>query len=205
MSLTLGYIGDSIWIFATGYATRTIPAIMALRLAQMGSLQTVSISNSAESGTKTADWLPATGRYQTAVAAFASASVTHVNIMLGANDASASVAAVDYGDNLDSITSDLVSNGYTVILHYPPARHDDEGYNTFLSAYQAEIDALVNGTTILQGDVLAYDWFLAHNQTDDGVHPDDDGCDSLANMQAWAIVDVLNANDIHDLMSLSVE
>lgn len=186
--LKLGFIGDSIWDLDLSYGGIDIPALIALRLAQTGEIRTVAILNAAESGTKTGDWVPSGGRYQAAKVNFTSLGVKYVPIMLGANDASASVSASDYGDNIGLITADLVSDGRIPILFYPPARSDSGGsFNALLVAYQAEIDALVNGVNILQGDMLAWDWFNAHDQTTDGVHPSEQGADSLAAMQTWAI------------------
>jgi lysophospholipase L1-like esterase len=55
------------------------------------------------------------------------------------------------------------------------------------------IDEVVNGTTILQGDRMAYDYFGTRtSELSDGVHPSATGAQNLGMMWANAIDRALN-------------
>lgn len=187
-------IGDS--ITAGSY----LPAGAALPPSDMqGALtaiwggRTVALANAGISGTATADWLPGVGgRLAGAVSAGAALSppATIASIMLGANDANilggsfaggGPVSAATYGSNIAAICANLISNGYTVILHYPTYQAPGAFGGTWnqlstglTQAYQAQIQSLVNGTTIRLGDTTMYGWSMDNNANTayfiDGVH-----------------------------------
>ncbi len=175
----IGFIGDSITAnLPTDDSSELTPAdtcAMWLGLLSNGD-RDVTIVNEGIGGTKSADWTPSagTGYLSAAKADFASAGVTHVMIMLGANDAStlANVSAASYGSSLSAICNDLVGSGYKVVLHYPmyikPAALNafDEAAPGRLLSYQAQIDGLCNGISVLQGDRLAYRVFMQHAEPD---------------------------------------
>ncbi len=195
VDLVLGFLGDSIWALTNGYNTRDIPTIVGHLLTKTGAIRTVTIVNRAISGTSTSDWVPGGSgepKYTNALAAFVAAGVTHVVIMLGANDASSGNSDVTYDGNLKAIVttgaSALNNQGFKVILCYPIWRGDSAGYAAFLTSYQPKIDAIVNGVNVLRGDVLGYNWFLA-NQAElaDQIHCNAEGSESDAAMVAWAI------------------
>jgi lysophospholipase L1-like esterase len=116
--------------------------------------------------------------------------------MLGANDAAEHQSAATFGTNLDTICDNLIADGYTVILSYPiyiPAGANggatDAAAVDLAIAYRAQIDSLINGTTILRGDTIAWQHFLLNNdemQSDD-THPTAAGAVSLGGMWARAI------------------
>jgi len=128
--------------------------------------------------------------------AFQQAGVSVVSIMLGTNDASTGThtTAQDYHDKLLGIINSFLAPGtgiQKVILNYspyiqspPPAAWGSDA-DAELQAYQTQIDSLCNGTTILQGDKLAYKFFQQHPEQGDGVHPTPQGHQDLGRL--WAI------------------
>ncbi len=196
-TLRIGGVGDSVM---AGYslAAGQDPLTQAANyLQKMYTQKVVVASNQAISGTKTADWLSGTGNLIAAKASFAAASVTHILIQLGANDAATSnhVSAATYGSNLSNICTDLIGAGYTVVLNYPGyiaaganAGATDAQSLALTQAYQAQIDALVNGSTIRRGDTLAFAYFMDHlSELQTDFHPTVTGAASLGLMWARAV------------------
>lgn len=189
-SLVIGFIGDSISL-----DTYTIPAGTCTALSVDG--VTVTRANQAVTGTSTSDWGTSSTNYTTAIAAFAGAGVRIVSVMLGTNDARAAVrnSAATYRSQLQTMVNDLVRLGYIVVLHYSPyavpgsdAGDQDATANTLRIAYQAEIDAMINGSTILQGDTNAYNYFFNNgSHLSDGIHPDTSGQAEFAALWASAL------------------
>lgn len=201
--LVFGAIGDSILAGYLVTAGQEPPTLLVDRLAKLTKQRKVSLgSNSASAGSTTANWLIGSGSnlLAPAEAAFSSASVTDIVLMLGTNDARSSVSAATYGSNLSAICTHLLANVGTlarVWLCYPPWSTDTGTLTAaryqLLTDYQSQIDSLVNGTTIRQGDRLAMDYFAAHtSELSDGIHPSDTGAASLALLQANAIDNSLN-------------
>lgn len=173
---------------------------MQARLQSMYKQRAVTVVNQGVDGSSAQDWAANTGSiFSTAKTAFASAGCTHIMIMLGANDAADHRNAAQYLADLQTIigpgAGSLVTAGYTVIVNYPtyvPAGANggatDEAATENMRSYLAQIDSLVNGTTVLRGDTLAYQYFANHlseAQTDQ-THLLDAGNLSLANMWARA-------------------
>lgn len=197
-SISVGFIGDSITV-GNGLSAGQDPVSQAgILLAKTRTTKIVTVTNRGINGSKSGDWLSGGSNLTAAKTAMAAAGVTHVHIMLGANDAAAAnlVSAATYGANLANICADLVGAGYRVILSYPtyiPAGASG-GVTTSASvalakSYQAQIDALINGSTILRGDTLAWAYFqdtLSEYQSD-LTHPTAAGALSLATMWARAI------------------
>lgn len=184
--LVIGYIGDSI---TAGGAPTGVPTILKMLRKE----RQVSINNQGIGGTTTTDWIPAGSILGPAKTAFAGAGVTYVSIMLGTNDAKTLVAtsAATVASNISSICSNLIASGYKVILNQASAMVPgsfgewDEASPGRLQAYWAALVPLCNGTTILQGDNLAFQYFGEHPQElVDGVHPSSTGNQSFA--QLWA-------------------
>lgn len=180
-TLTVGFIGDSITANTPSGGSQSPPQATATGLSTAN--VTVTANNQGQGGATSADWLSAaSSHYLTdAKAAFAVAGVRLVHIMLGTNDCKTSVrtTAADYGANLQSLVNDLVSNGYICVVSYPPYVVPGSGSGAFdatsltlLKAYQDQINLLVNGRTVLQGDTASY-VFFANNTSDllDGIHP----------------------------------
>jgi len=128
--------------------------------------------------------------------AFKKAGVAVVSIMLGTNDARMDVntSPQDYHDKLLGIINSFLADGtgiQKVILNYSPYIQPSSstawgtGADAQLQAYQAQIDSLCNGSTILQGDQLAYRFFQQHPEQGDGVHPTPQGHQDLGKL--WAI------------------
>lgn len=201
-TLVIGCLGDSITKGTTGPAPASITATSRLQkqLQSMYTQKAVTVSNQGVDSKGAVDFAADTGSiFTTAKAAFASAGCTHVMIMLGTNDAAAHRSAAQFKADLQTIigpgAGSLVTAGYTVILNYPtyiPSGANggatDEAATENMRSYLAEIDSLVNGTTILRGDSLAYRYFVDHQdevQTDK-THLLDAGNISLAGMWARA-------------------
>lgn len=198
--LKLGFIGDS--LTEGGPASTHSVDVCVAKLQQLRKQRSVTGYNQGHSGSKTQDWLPSSGTgYLTAAkAAFAAAGVTHVPITLGTNNSwSGDPSTTTYLSHMTTITSNLVSSGYIVILNYPPFATPgaggiiSENSDEVMRQYQAAIDSLVNGTTILQGDKLAYEYFAQHqSELTDGIHCTDTGANSQGMMWAAAIDRALN-------------
>lgn len=198
-TLNLGFIGDSI-TYGYGLTAGQDPATQAgIVLAKTYKNRAVTVNNQGRSGTYTTDWMPGSSYLNTARTAFAAAGVTHVHLALGVNDATAAYSNLDaatYSSNLSAIIGVLVGDGYKVILPYPTFVADGRGglgsdisKITRLVSYFPVIDALINGTTVLRGDVMAYDYFMPTwtSEYADDVHPNATGAVSLGTMWARAI------------------
>jgi lysophospholipase L1-like esterase len=196
--LNLGFIGDSI---TAGYglsagqdpATQIVPILRKLYKDR-----TITATNKAVSGSKTSQWVTGQTNLTSAKTDFASAGVTHVHIMLGANDAASSnlVPAATYKSNLQNIIADLNGAGYKVILSYPtfiPAGANSGATTTasvaLARSYMAQIDSLIDNVNVLRGDVWAYNYFIGNlsEYQSDMTHPTAAGAISLATIWARAI------------------
>jgi lysophospholipase L1-like esterase len=225
-SFVPGFIGDSIYanVPHDGSSTLTPPDAIALWLGRtLNQDRVIRYSNQAIGGWQTADWLPTAPYLGPAITAFQAISVTHVMIMLGTNDASAlhGVSANTYSSNMAAICNAIIAAGMKVILNYPPYVKPGALQGAFnettldlLIQYQAKIDLLVNGTTILQGDKLAFrefakhaeptpeDWYIAPVSDvaapngDDWVHPNGRGVYALAELQAQKAMSILNPSTV---------
>ncbi len=186
-ALKAGFLGDS--IYANTPTSGVPPPDNFEILAQDwgGYHYDVTVSNQAIAGTSTGDWVSGSADLIAAKSAFASAGVTHVFILIGANDALASVSANTYSTQLASCVNDLVSAGYKVILDYPngaiTGSYATPTAQALIQAYQAKIDALVNGTTIYQGDHHLWNYSLLYQtfSETDGVHPSASGSQLIGN------------------------
>lgn len=196
--LKIGFIGDSI-TNGYGLSAGQDPAVQCgIILERTYRVKAVTVSEYGVNGSAANDWTSTAGgtNYTLAEAQFAAAGCTHVHVMLGANDAAEHQSAATFGTNLDTICDNLIADGYTVILSYPiyiPAGANggatDAAAVDLAIAYRSQIDSLINGTTILRGDTIAWQHFLLNNdemQSDD-THPTAAGAVSLGAMWARAI------------------
>lgn len=201
--LIIGLLGDSITKGTAGPAPAavTVSTRLQARLQSMYKQRAVTVVNQGVNGASAQEWAANTGSiFSTAKTAFASAGCTHIMVMLGSNDAADHRSAAQYLADMQTIigpgAGSLVTAGYTVIVNYPtyvPAGANsgatDETATEYLRSYLAQIDALVNGTTILRGDTLAYSYFVDHPSEvqADQTHLLDAGNLSLASMWARAV------------------
>jgi hypothetical protein len=176
----LGFIGDSRWANVPSDASSSlkVPDVVAQILGDvLGLDKKVTFSNQAIGGTTSGDWLPAGTILGPAVTAFNAIGVTDIPIDLGVNDAATlhNVPAATFGSNLSAICTYLLANVPTlqrIWLCYstyckPGALNAfGEAGVALLVAYQAQIDALVNGTTRRAGDKLAFRVFAKHAEID---------------------------------------
>jgi len=200
-TISLGFAGDSITGFlGTSGTYFDSPAQVTLKSLQRmtGGIRTVNMNSAvvqSVAGTKSADWVSGGTYLPSAKTAWAAQGVTVVQMMIGSNDCSAGVTPATFGANLASFCNDLVSSGYKVILHYSPYRttnsqtnYTTDQENALLLQYQAQIDSLCNGTTILQGDRSAFIYFASHTgDLTDGLHPAYTGVQFFG--QVWATAD----------------
>jgi hypothetical protein len=131
-----------------------------------------------------------------AISAFTASGVEIAHIMLGANDAENGVkfSTGVYKSNMENIIETLKDAGMKkIILSYPtyiviPSSIRDQESLALIIAYQEVIDELVDGETVLLGDVEAFDYFSGHqNELPDKVHPNGEGYQNLGKFRATAI------------------
>lgn len=214
--LNLGGLGDSITNQFGLSAGQGPLEQAAVQLRVMGGYRNVNVVNRGINGASTADWLSGSSNLNNAKTAFAAGSVTHVHIMLGANDAAAVNlrSAAAYKANLQNIITDLLGSGYKVILSYPtyiPAGANSNATTAasvaLAQAYQAEIDSLINNTTILRGDTNSFNAFMdnlvAWYQSD-MTHPNVGGAQSLGSMWSRAMQKAIYENDSPALTTRNV-
>ena len=204
--LKLGFIGDSISAYMpteidTSGGTVNPPIALKNMLSIISGSRNVTVVNVAVPGYTSARWLPATSDYINAKAAFTSAGVTHVFIMLGANDSKDSLAVTPatYLSNMTAIVNNLTSSGFKVILNastytLPGSFSNDfsETSTARIQQYAAQLPTLVNGTTVFLGDTKSYQYFATHqDELVDGVHPKIQGVHSLARLWLQASSSIL--------------
>ena len=206
ISLKLGFIGDSISIYtpteaSTSGGTINPPIALQNMLSIIAGSRSVSITNTAVAGMTTTNWIPSGSLYLNAKASFVSAGVTHVYIMLGANDSKDSVAAssATYLANMTAIVNDLTTSGFKVFLNAPTYTLPGSFSNDFseastarIQAYTAQLLTLVNSTNVYLGDMKSYQYFANHqSELVDGVHPEVQGVHSIARLWLQATASIL--------------
>lgn len=196
-ALQVGFVGDSITAGTT--VTTAPPAPCAAALTQ-GTL-TVSATNQGVSGATTTTWLPGTTNMNAAKAAFASAGVRLVNVMLGTNDSktTGALTQAQYRTNMQAICGELIGAGYIVAVSYPPYLSAitgvfDAGSPARVASYCAAIDSLVDNLHIFHGDMTAQAYYQANPSAlqADGVHPTQTGSDHLGAAWAAAVQGLVN-------------
>jgi len=196
--LVIGFIGDSI-TYGTGLsAGQSPPEQIVAILQKLYKHRTVTTVNQAHGGAKASDWVSGSSYLTTAKTAFASAGVTHVHVMLGANDAgpAALVSAATYKTQLQNIIADLNGAGYKVILSCCTFLTAGVSYGAgdvasvaLTLAYRDVVASLIDGVNVLRGDTLSFNYFINAQSEYQGdlVHPTAAGALSLAQMWARAI------------------
>lgn len=181
----LGVIGDS-------RQSTTVPGVIAQCLCARGyragavcrgvsGASLYSVSGGAVSWQPNTTQDPVNGQSGTtllsdALANFAAAGVTTLVIDLGANDADlGSNSAATFGTKLTILVNYLLSQSYTIYLVYPYQKGDTLGLtsNNLIPAYQSQISALVNGTTVKLADTSDYDLSVSRDIfgfSVDGLH-----------------------------------
>lgn len=126
-----------------------------------------------------------------ASAAGLSAGCTHAMSTLGVNDSFSTESTSEFQANLLGESNYLLSQGYTAVIHnYPTGfAYQGDGSLAKLQSLTANIDAIVNGTTILRGDTLMIEYLPDHAATEmqtsgTSVHPNEIGDRSIGD--AWA-------------------
>jgi lysophospholipase L1-like esterase len=172
----IAFLGDSITDGYGGSPRAADVAISALNTAGQPSVSSVAGYGGQQSG----NLLPGGALYISTVAQFVAAEVTTVSIMLGTNDAIASVSKATYKANMLAIANGLIADGFAKVVLNEPIWMS--GYETLLLSYQEALDEIVNGTTIVRGDTLAYAAFEANpGWLVDGIHPNTTGHAQLGN------------------------
>jgi hypothetical protein len=192
----VGGIGDSIMgRLATGNETAFTSMLSQLNCKFAGSKQFTGVDRSI-SGTTSGDWVSGGADLPTAVAAFISAGVTRVVLMLGTNDSAAGTATsqATYQANILSAVTYMFANIptlRTVHLFSSPFQALTSGNLSIqncarLVAYSAALATIANGTTVFYSAPLAsYNFFQKYpDQLSDGIHPGDQGVGSFGGL--WA-------------------
>lgn len=125
------------------------------------------------------------------------AGVTTAIVRLGANDAS--IAAATWGTRLSAIVTSLftrISTLQRVLLNYPTYGRPGGSYggasNARFQEFQAQIDGLVNGTTICLGDRKQWDASaVITGWRQDDIHPSDEGARQLAEADIVRLGEIL--------------
>jgi hypothetical protein len=193
--LSTGWLGDSV---TEGYLGGGITpgGVAADILARTGELYEVTSTIQAVGGSSAQDWANDTGGIlTTARAAFASANVSIIGILLGIGDIYNGRTAVQFAADMATLTGILTGDGYTLIVSHPIwwANGTPSQIADLETGFLPAINALANGTTIHLGDTLAWGWFAEHtNELQDGAHPTTpDGYTHLGQMWARAVDRVL--------------
>lgn len=193
----VGCIGDSI---TAGFGTSDDPcALLASDLTALLGVSYAS-SNHGVNGASSLDWISGTVSLNAAIAAFTTASVTVVSIMIGTNDAKTLTATpqATYQSNVLSTITALKAAGFNkIFLNYSPyivpGGQWDSNSDVLLVQYQTAINNLIanDPTHVFQGDTTAYSFFFANQSLlSDGVHPTSAGYHDLA--QLWANAEACN-------------
>jgi hypothetical protein len=180
-------LGDSISKNNLAFGTRTVAEVDRGMLGLMGGIRTVTLDNQAVGGALIVDFISTGVNYANWTAAVTSGCA--VTMQIGTNDCGAGLSGADYSTHMAEIAAAALALGAACFIpHYVPYRSDaSPTADGLLNDYNAAIDALVNGTTILHGDRLAYAWFHANiSELSDQVHPTNLGAEHLATMQATA-------------------
>ncbi|OJW76300.1 GDSL-type esterase/lipase family protein [Spirosoma sp. 48-14] len=198
----LGFIGNSItqgYQLSSGQEPPT--ALKRMLSSWAGTYREVVIVNAAIFGSTSSQWVPGQANYTNALAAFQAAGVDDVFIMLATNDAPNSISLSTSTSNMTSIVNGLVGSGYKVFLNYDPYPNDGRSTTNqnLIVSFDAMLDTLCNGTTVIQGDKGAYTIFQQNVQAysngtansyyqGDGLHPNGFGAEILANLwfYPWA-------------------
>ncbi len=200
--LAIGFLGDSI---TYGIGDSGGPGCYDWTLTDLAlnGYQVSGVNNGSNGASVASYYQQTAGPLQ----AFEKAGVSVVSIMLGTNDAQISIATSpqDYHDKLLWIINSFLAPGtgiQKVILNYSPyiqPTHSSPLWDTTadsrLLTFQAQIDLLCNGTTILQGDKTAYTFFQQHPEQGDGVHPTPPGHQDLGALWAIAITNALGGTN----------
>ena len=116
--LEITFMGDSITTMFDGYATR-----------MHEELPPGVVGIAARSGPSSASWVPGSEFYE--FHEFQNRTPMLVTILLGTNDARGGVTAEEYGENVNSIVADLLTDGVQrVILIIPPRQFIGETEDT---------------------------------------------------------------------------
>lgn len=197
--LVIGFLGDSITAGQGLSAGQTPPDGVATALSKMYHPRNVVVNNQGHGGSTTADWAPGGTYLNTARTAWAAAGVTLVHIMLGANDsgAGAGMDASVFKTNLQAIVTQLLTDGYKIVISYPifmtdgpPGFPSNTHGLSLKDQYRVKIDELVNNTTVFRGDTAAFKYFVTTYQAEfqtDYIHPNATGAANLGKMWARAI------------------
>jgi lysophospholipase L1-like esterase len=177
----IGFIGDSI----TALLQVTNYFVSALQIVAPQCQAT--INNQAVSGTTSNDWISGSSNLNSALSAFASAGVADAHYMIGTNDTKTvgQISPAQYKTNVASTCAALNAAGIRVFLSQPITPSENIPTNTLgvwdqfsgglLNSYTVQLDALVNGKTILQGDRSGYALFANNANypsfTFDNIHP----------------------------------
>lgn len=191
--LRIGCVGDSILANTPTSGFQTTGNALGVALSLRTGKDYV-VTNQAVAGRTSAVSL---ANIATDVAAFTSAGVTDVFLLVGANDSTSinAVATATYISNVTAIIAALTAGGFKSHILYciyadpNGAAGRDYSNETRLQAYNAALPALANSTTIFINTENPYEYTRANGGTSmflaaDGVHPTNEGQFRLTSI--WA-------------------
>lgn len=185
--LSILFIGDSI---TSGQLVTTAPVGPCATNLSLGAV-TVTGVNQGVPGSTSANWAPGGSNLTAALAAGATAGSRIAHIMLGTNDSGTPVSQADYRAHMEALCGELVTDGYIVVLSYPPYAPD---HITAVTSYCRAIDSMVDNFHIFQGDTQAQSYFHDNpgQLQSDNIHPTQTGSDALAGLWAQALQALVN-------------
>jgi lysophospholipase L1-like esterase len=197
--LTIGFVGDSITANVPPDGGRSVADEAASALGKRLGGRRVAAVNAAVAGSTSADWRPGKPHLNAALDAFKKRGVERVLVMLGTNDAIRDRRApAAYAANVEALARALNTAGYKVILNVPPycvpgAKGVSAEASALCRAYQDAVAGLNRGRDVVLGDDgQAYEYFRRHpDELHDGIHPNQRGARSLADIWARGAARVL--------------
>lgn len=195
--LVLGFIGDSI---TEGYnlsSGQDAATLLCNQLSNYNGTRTVDQVNKAQIGKATSDFTTGGSLFPWALAAFKAYGVDIVCYMFGTNDSNSTynIPASTFNTNITSECGSFVSNGFKVVINFPPYPNDGRS-GTQISLLQSYLPfeqalAAANVGNIYMGDINYYNISQANSvlypaasslsfYQSDGLHPNVTGAAVLA-------------------------
>lgn len=197
LNLVIGSMGDSIMEGYNLSSGQDAITLLCNQLANYNGTRTIEQINKSVIGKATSDFTTGGSLFPWALAAYKAYGVDIVVFMLGTNDSNATynLSATTFNTNITAECGSLVSNGFKVVINFPPYPSDGRSGTqiTLLQSYLPYIQALVaaNPTTIFMGDYNYFNISEANSiayplasplslYQSDGLHPNITGAAIMA-------------------------
>lgn len=120
----------------------------------------IIVNNAAVPGSTSANWLPGQPNFIVAMQNCKAFGCKIVTIRLGGNDAklSVNISASTFKSNISAIANAYVTAGFIVMINYTTYQNDGRTAPEYAlqESYHAQLDSLINGSTIVTGDNRTY-------------------------------------------------